>query len=178
MGETRTYRSAFSRALAAVAVALSAVLLVWLALTAEPRAALRYAGPVALVGLLAWLAFWRPQVQVSDGGVEIRNVWRTVHVPWPALQDIDSRLGLRLVTAYGSYQAWAVPAPRRTRGATPVEPTEAAMWVSERWDELRMAGYLDDPRLERPRAATRLHVGALVAAGALAALTVLLAVVL
>lgn len=178
MGETRAYRSAFSRALAVVAVALCAVLLVWLALTAEARQVLRYGAPVALVGLLAWLAFWRPQVEVSDGGVEIRNVWRTVHVPWPALQDIDSRLGLRLVTAYGSYQAWAVPAPRRTRGATAVEPTDAAVWVSERWDELRTAGYLDDPRLERPRAATRLHTGAVVAVGALAALTVLLGVLL
>lgn len=178
MGETRTYRSAFSRALAVVAVALSGVLLLWMALTAEPREALRYGAPVALVGVLAWLAFWRPLVEVSDGGVEIRNVWRTVRVPWPALQDIDSRLGLRLVTAYGSYQAWAVPAPRRTRGAVAVEPTEAAMWVSERWDELRGAGYLDDPRLERPRAETRTHTAAVAVVAALVVLTVVLALVL
>ncbi len=178
MGETRTYRSVFSRALAAVVVGLAAVLLVWLASTAEPRDSLRYGAPVALVGLLAWLAFWRPQVEVSDGGVEVRNVWRTVHVPWPALQEVDSRLGLRLVTAYGSYQAWAVPAPRRTRGAGAVGPTQAAVGVRERWDELRRAGFLDDPRLERPRARTRLHTGAVVAAGTLAALTVLLATLL
>jgi hypothetical protein len=177
MGETRTYRSAFSRALAVVAVCLSAVLVVWMALTAEPREALRYGAPVALVGTLAWLALWRPYVEVSDGGVEVRNVWRTVQVPWPALQDIDGRLGLRLVTTYGSYQAWAVPAPRRTRGGAG-EPNEAAMCVSERWDQLRAAGYLDDPRLEQPRARTRVHRGAVAAVTALALLSVVLGVLL
>lgn len=178
MGETRTYRSAFSRALAAVTMCLSGVLLVWLALTAELRDTLRYAAPVAVVGLLAWLAFWRPEVEVSDGGVRVRNVWRTVHVPWPALRDVDGRLGLRLVTAYGSYQAWSVPAPRRTRGGGTGAPAEAAAAVAERWQELRAAGYLDDPRLERPRARTRVHRAALAATATLVAASVLLAVAL
>lgn len=178
MGETRTYRSAFSRGLAVVVVSLSGLLLLWLAYASDPRGVLKYAAPVALVGLLAWLAFWRPQVEVSDGGVEIRNVWRTVHVPWPALEEIDGRLGLRLVTAYGSYQAWAVPAPRRTRRGREPEPSEAAMLVLRRWDELRAAGHLDDPRLERPRARVDLHTAAVAVSGALLLLSLVLLLVL
>lgn len=173
MGETRTYRSGFSRGLAVTTVALTLVLLGRQVLDAGP-AALVYAAPVALVGLLAWLAFWRPCIEVSDGGVRLRNVWRTVHVPWPALREVDDRLGLRLVTAYGSYQAWAAPAPRRARGG-PAVPGEAALLVRQRWDELRAAGWLEDPRLERPRADVRLHTVSLAAA---IALTVLSALVL
>lgn len=172
MGETTTYRSSFSRSLAVVTIALCGVLLVSLALAGDPERTQRYAAPLLLVALLAWVAYWRPQVEVSDGGVEIRNVWRTVQVPWPALQEVDSRLGLRLVTAYGAYQAWAVPAPRRTRGRLEVPTTEAAARVLARWEDLRSAGYLDDPRLERPRARTKLHVVPIAAALALLVLSV------
>jgi hypothetical protein len=52
------------------------------------------------------------------------------------------------------------------------------MWVSERWDQLRDAGYLDDPRLERPRAETRLHTGAVAVVVALVVLTAVLALAL
>lgn len=177
MGDTTTYRSRFSRWLAVVTAVLGAVLLVWLAASAGPTAALAYGPPVALVVLVAWLAFWRPEVEVSDGEVVLRNVWRTVHVPWPALQDVDARLGLRLVTTYGSYQAWAAPAPRRPRSGL-VAPGEAAAAVQERWSVLRDAGFLDNPRLERPSARTVVHTGAIVAAAGLLLLTVVTGVVL
>ncbi len=167
-----TYRSSFSRALAVVTVALCAVLLVSLALTSGAGTTLRYAAPALLVALLAWMAYWRPLVEVSDGGIELRNVWRTVQVPWPALQEVDGRLGLRLVTAYGTYQAWAVPAPRRTRGSREVATTEAATMVRARWDELRRAGYLEAPRLESPRARTEVHALPLTSALVLLVLSV------
>lgn len=160
MGDTETYRSRFSRGLAVVTAVLGAVLLGWLTASAGPATALYYVPPVGLVVLLAWLAFWRPAVEVSDGEVVLRNVWRTIHVPWPALQEVDGRLGLRLVTAYGGYQAWAVPAPRRTRHGG-AGPGAAAVAVRQRWDELREAGFLDNPRLERPTARTELHTRAI-----------------
>jgi hypothetical protein len=180
MGETTTYRSPFSRVLAGVTVAVCGVLAVWLLVDDGLTKMLRYLPALALVALLAWQAYWRPRVEVSDGGVEIRNVWRTVHVPWPALEEVEGRLGLRLVTAYGAYQAWAVPAPRRTsrRAAVPAPEdtraptTEAAELVRARWRLLQAAGYLDDPRLERPTARTRVHVLPLALAVVLAALTV------
>lgn len=169
---TQTYQSRFSKTLAAVTVALCAVLLVSLALTGDPSATLRYAGPVALVGFAAWAAYWRPRIGVSDGGVEVRNVWRTVNVAWPAVQEIDTRFGLRLVTAYGAYQAWAVPPPRREtrRAGRPIEPSEGAAMVTCRWEALRAAGHLENPHLEAPRARTTLHLLTLVTlAGLLAA---------
>ena len=172
MGETTTYRSSFSRVLAVTTIALCGAVLASLALTADSETTTTYAAPVLLVALLAWVAYWQPQVEVSDGGIVLRNVWRTIEVPWPALEDVDSRLGLRLVTAYGDYQAWAVPAPRRTRGSREVPTTDAAALVLARWESLRKAGYLDHPRLERPRARTRIHVGSLAAASALLVLSV------
>lgn len=175
MRDTETFRSRFSRGLAVATAVLGAVLLVWLTAAVGPTAALPYGPPVVLIVLVAWSAFWRPAVEVSDGEVVLRNVWRTVHVPWPALHEVDDRLGLRLVTAYGSYQAWAVPAPRRTRSGVAV-PGAAATAVRRRWDELRDAGFLDDPRLERPTARTELHRGAVAASAALLLLTVALAV--
>lgn len=173
MAETTTYRSTFSQVLAVVTVGLSALLLLWLATTEGMDTARRYAAPLALLALLVWQAYWRPQVEISDGGVEIRNVWRTVQVPWPALQDVEGRLGLRLVTAYGSYQAWAVPAPRRTRESRETPTTDAATLVEQRWHELRAAGYLDDPRLERPHARTTVHAAPLATAAALLVLSAL-----
>lgn len=174
MAQTITYRSRFSRALAVVTATLGAVLLVWLAASAGMPAVLTYAPATCLVVLLAWLAFWRPAVEVSDGEVVVRNVWRTVHVPWPALREVDARLGLRLVTAYGSFQAWAAPAPRRTRSGTAAGA--AATAVQQRWEALQQAGFLDDPRLERPTARTEPHTPAMAASAVLLALTVVLAV--
>jgi hypothetical protein len=77
------------------------------------------------------------------------------------------------VTAYGSYQAWAVPAPRRTRESRETSTTEAATLVEERWHALRIAGYLDDPRLERPHARTTVHTAPLATAAALLVLSAL-----
>jgi hypothetical protein len=50
--------------------------------------------------------------------------------------------------------------------------SEAATLVRDRWDELRAAGYLDNPRLERPEARTRMHWVPLVGALMLLALSV------
>ena len=96
-----------------------------------------------------------------------------MRLPWPALERVDGRLGLRLVTAYGVHQAWAVPAPRRTRSDRTPSTTEAATLVQRRWDQLRAAGYLEDPRLERPRPHTELHTVTLAATVLLVAVSLL-----
>lgn len=69
---------------------------------------------LALVGGVSWAVYWRPEVQVSDGGVRIVNVTRTIDVPWPALQEIDTKWALTLHTVWGRYRAWAAPAPGRS----------------------------------------------------------------
>lgn len=69
---------------------------------------------LGLVAGAGWALYWRPCVAVSDAGVRIVNVFRTIDVPWPALQDIETKWALTLRTAWGRYRAWAAPAPGRS----------------------------------------------------------------
>ena len=121
-----------------------------------PDALLLFGGPCLLFGVAGWAAFWRPHVEVSDGGVTVANTWRTVSVPWPAIEGVEGRYGLRLRTAYGPVTAWAAGAPagrQRTRGQDSV----AAQSVTARLESLRAAGHLDNPRLESPAPTTTWH---------------------
>src|SRR5690349_14645185 len=118
MGSTEQVRTRSARALGGAMMAASA-LGVASAVLDGPETLLTYGGPVILFGLVGWAAFWRPHVEVSDGGVTVVNTLRTVRVPWPAIEDVDGRYGLRLRTAYGSVTAWAAGAPagrQRARG--------------------------------------------------------------
>ena len=151
---------------------------------------------MALFGLAGWAIFWRPRVVVSDAYVRVVNVSRTIDVPWPALQGIETRWALTLVTAYGRFTAWGAPAPGAysafravgTRTHDPlaaedrtVRPGElpdtpsgaAAQLVQRRWAKLRAAGHLDQPRLERDRATVTWHLGTAVTAVVLLALGIL-----
>lgn len=145
------------------------------------------------LGLLVcacWATLWRPHVEVDPGGVTLVNVFRTVHLPWPTIQLVDTKWTLTLVTTYGTYRAWAAPAPG-ARGAVRADRTQlrhlpestgaaagirpgdvpsspsgsAALVIREHWEQLRDAGYLDDPRPEHDRAPTTWH-WTVIAAGA------------
>ena len=141
----------------------------------------------ALFALLCWAAFWRPRVVVSDAGVQLVNVTRTIFIPGRRSTSIDTKWALTLVTAHGRFTAVERPAPG-ARGAVAVDgargaderpaydfvrrrpaAVEAAALVRERWDRLRAAGHLDDPRLERDRPQVRWHVGTGLAVAALLA---------
>lgn len=153
-------------------------------------------GPwVALVILVLWATYWNPRVVVDDGGVHMVNVFSSVDIPWPAIDAIDTRWALTIHTAYGTFTAWAAPAPggiaasrqaRRAHRDGVVDGSRAAdlgsavsgaaaEMVRSRWQELRDAGHLDDPRLEFDSAPVTWHwpvilgVPALIAVGALAA---------
>ena len=73
-----------------------------------PTAVLR-ALPLALgfLGLLAWLLFWHPRVDVTDEGVTLVNPLRTIRVPWAALINVETQYALTLVTPDGRHRAWA-----------------------------------------------------------------------
>ena len=140
-----------SRTASALAVGIVTVAVVGLVSTVIDGgdALLDYGAPLLLIGLMGWAAFWRPCVEVSDGGVRVVNTLRTVQVPWPAIEAVEGRYGLRLQTAYGGVTAWGAGAPagrQRTRGVD----SEAATVINERLAALRAAGHLDDRRLERP----------------------------
>jgi len=75
--------------------------------------------PLALgLGLLAWLAFWHPRVEVTDDGVVLVNPFRTITVPWAALIHVETQYSLTLVTPAGRYRAWAAPGPGRHQVVT------------------------------------------------------------
>jgi hypothetical protein len=125
-----------------------------------------------LFAAVVWTLFDRPYVRVTDGGVEICNLLRTVQIPWPAVTDIELRWGLKLITKFGNYTAWSVPPPPRPkfrvgrgpaggiaapRGGAyagenaipgPRSPNQAARAAMDRWQSLQQGGYLEDPRLE------------------------------
>jgi hypothetical protein len=154
----------------AVAVAMAALSV------PHPGTLVAVAAPALLLALLGWTAFVNPRVEVSDGGVLMVNVLRTVHVPWPAVESVEGRYGLQLRTAYGVFTAWSATAPAGRSRRHDADST-AAQEVRRRWESLRAAGWLDDPRLERPRARQQWHLATLVCVGVLALASVALPLV-
>lgn len=182
MTETAEFRPRSGRVLT-IAAAVLAVAGAVSALVQEPVEGLRYLPAFVLAVVLVWAFFGRPAVLVSDGGVEVRNVLRTIELPWPSIERIDTKYALTLYTAYGVYAAWAAPAPSRTQtihaapddtrhlpgtsyiggGIRPGDlagtPSgDAAAYIRRRWEELRDAGHLDAPRLERDAPRVRWHL--------------------
>lgn len=163
---TLVLRSRFSQTLA-VAMALAAGVGLVMLVQDGVGSLVRYGALMLLFAHLGWAAFWQPHVEVSDGGVAVANTWRTVEVPWPAVQSVEGRYGLRLRTAYGVVTAWSAPAPTGKDRAAQRQGV-AADAVTERLELLRAAGHLDAPRLERPRPKVAWHAVTLVTAVVLA----------
>ena len=158
---------------------------------------LRYGWWVLFVAALAWALFWNPRIHVDASGVVLVNVFRTIRLPWPSIQEIDTKWSLTLKTAYGSFGAWAAPAPGRHStkrltdqdlqhlptssydashsirpGDSPASPSgQSARAIRQTWQALRDAGHLDNPRLEFERPPVTWHVGTLVCLAALAMLS-------
>jgi len=112
-GGRQVYRPVFARVLLVVVAAFA---LWWEAdLLVHGRLALAVLGALwtaaaacALVAL-----FWRPAVIVDDEGAELRNVLRDVRVPWAALDGVETRYALTLVSGGRRYTAWAAPTTGR-----------------------------------------------------------------
>lgn len=189
------FRPWFGQALTVVIAVLSAVGLAGFTWQRGIPDGMRLAPFVALFAGACWALFWRPAVVVDDAGVRLVNVVRTVALPWPSIQQVDTKWALTLVTAYGEFRAWAAPAPgaahvvragrpsRRdarqlpasTFGADGIRPGDlptspsggAALVIRERWERLRDAGHLDDPRLEHTHAPVTWHRSVIVGAAVL-----------
>jgi hypothetical protein len=175
------FRPTFGRGLAVIVAVLGAAVLVFVAATSGLSDALVTVPWVLLFAACCWAIFWNPRVVVSDGGVRLVNITRTIDVPWPAITDIETRYALTLVTAYGRFAAWAAPAPSAggalrtamrsrpragagddveavTMGEIPGTASgDAAMIVRRRWDRLRADGFLDNARLEFDNPPIRWH---------------------
>lgn len=177
------FRPWFGRALTIVIGSISVVSVIGFGAQHGPGAALRALPFLVAATGACWALFWRPAVIVDLAGVTIVNVTRTITVPWPAIQAVDTKWSLTLITAYGRFTAWAAPAPgaahvvragsrreaRRLPASTygpdgirpgdlPTSPSgEAALVIRETWEALREAGHLDDPKLEFERAPIEWH---------------------
>ncbi|MBK5250907.1 MAG: PH domain-containing protein [Actinomycetales bacterium] len=193
MGPTLTFRTNFARVLAVVIAVVTLAALYFFAAQGGVRELLR-SGPTALLGAaLGWALFWRPQVEVSDGGITITNILRTIHVPWPAFKGVDSQWSLRVETPGRTFTAWAVPASSgmasRVR-STPRAALEsaqtpgrralteggnadaAALAIAERLHKLRAAGYLKGTPREEIRPTVTPNRAVITVLAALAALSV------
>lgn len=197
------YRPRFGMIVTAITVALCAVGLGLVLVQDGIAEAARLLPWLVLIGGACWALFWRPKVTVSDGGVQLVNPLRTVDLPWPSIQLIDTKWALALRTSYGTYTAWAAPAPSRMqarkltrgeRGSLPestfidgdaIRPGDApdapsgavAMVIRRRWERLRDAGHLDAPVLEHERAPQRWHLRTIGAGIALVAIGLLTALI-
>lgn len=177
------FRPWFGQALTVVMATISVVSLIGFALQNGLGTALRTLPFFVAVTGACWALFWRPRVIVDLSGVQLVNVTRTISLPWPSILAVDTKWSLTLITSYGRFTAWAAPAPgaahvvrsdarreaRRLPASTygpdgirpgdlPTSPSGgAAFIIRQRWEKLRDAGYLDDPRLEFDRPPVEWH---------------------
>ena len=109
-GDRVEIASRFNRLLAVCVWALAALMAGSLFFVG-PGAPLLSLIPAVFFSVLAWEALWRPYTAVTDDGVELRNVFRTIHIPWAALINVDTKYALTLYTPGHRYVAWSAPAP-------------------------------------------------------------------
>jgi hypothetical protein len=187
------FRPTFGRVMTWIFAALGVIASAVVLFDDGTRAALRFTPWAALVVGTVWAIYWRPEVAVDDGGVRVVNVLRTIVVPWPAIERIDTKWALTLFTSYGKVTAWAAPAPggfaTRMAGTQDlkglpestygpqgsVRPGDlpgsasgaAALVVRRQWEQLRDAGHLDNPRLEFDAPPTSWHYRTILVAAVL-----------
>lgn len=102
-------------AVAIVIWVIAATILVSLTVVGDgPGAELWPVAPVvAAVAWFVWVALWWPRVRIAGEGLEVRNPFRTVQLPWDEVKDVDSRGTLVITTSAGRVTAWAAPPKNR-----------------------------------------------------------------
>lgn len=153
-----------------LAVAVGVIVLLGIAgfiVIGDGASLVRFAWGPLLVAFAAFAAFWFPSVAVAEHEVTVRNVFSTIHVPWPAIQRVDTKFALTLYLEGGrKVAAWASPAPNRYAAQVGITketklaardqggairpgdlldtPSGAVAYVIRRhWEELRDDGMLD-----------------------------------
>lgn len=172
--ETIRVHSRNGRFLAAIATATTIVIVGQMAIAGQWTELMRYSGWLGLAQLFVWAALWSPYVESSPGGVQMQNVLSVVTVPWPAIEDIEGKYGLTLVTAYGKFTAWSASRPRM-RAMADESDIDPATAVKRTWLALQKAGHLDNPRLEPDAQPQRWRLGVIELTLALAAWTAIAA---
>ena len=198
MGPARVFASTSGRVLTVLTAVGSLVLLFETIASGGADELLRFGAIPVLALVVVWALCWYPQVEVSDGEIVLRNVLRTVRIPWPTFQGADTRWALTVETFDGSFTAWAAPArsglaaradaaiphhgrpagARRRRGDRSAPTADGvALEIAARHGSLEAAGYLHPgPPPAGVRVTATWHWPAIAAATALAALAAIGAV--
>jgi hypothetical protein len=110
--------------LAAIAIVLCIVGIVSLIVWDGVGALLSWGAPIAAFGWLCYAVYIQPSVRMTEGFIDIRNIFRSHRVPWGDVDSVDSRYALTVHPVDGRHiRAWAAPAPaaRRALGMRRVE---------------------------------------------------------
>jgi hypothetical protein len=149
--EPYRYRPLFGRVLAVAVAVICVVGIIGLAVLGDWVNLGTTVWPLLFFGVLVYALFWRPMISIDDRGLTVVNIFRTVFLPWSALERIDTRYSLTLFTPTHKVPVWAAPGPsaRRTTAAERgVGGGPASLRIAdvldERWDALREAGALTD----------------------------------
>lgn len=191
-----SFRPAFGRVLTITMALIAIGALIGFVVAGDVAGLLRYGWWLLLLAALTWALYWMPVVEVLEHEVSIRNPLSTWHVPWPAIQRIDTKWALTLYTPRGKIEAWAAPASGRytvftlgpedtrvsetARLAGSIRPGDtlssesgaAANQIRRHWEQLRDDGLLDGP-LEPGSLRRTPHTRTIVLLGALVVLSVL-----
>lgn len=187
--ESFHYRPLFGRILAGVVVAICLGGLVSLAVLGDWANLVRTVWPLAFLCLLVGALFWRPMIRIEEHRVTVVNVFRTIEVPWPAIERIDTRFTLTLYTPGRKVPVWAAPGPG-LRGAVAIDradvrnltesaygpgrsvrPGDAvstssgqvAFVLRQRWEALQDAGHLESGTVEEDSLRVVTHWGTIIA---------------
>lgn len=109
MAESITIASRSARVLATIVIAIAGVSIVFAFI--EGGLALWNVPPLAFIGLVAWSVYWWPAVVVSYESITMRNVLRTIEVPWTAVERVEARPSLAVVAGGRTYRAWTGTTP-------------------------------------------------------------------
>ena len=196
-----TFRPLFGRVLAVIVGVVVVLGLAGLVIAGQYEALARFAWAPLFIGVGAFAAFWFPSIAVAEHEVTVRNVFSTVHVPWPAIQRVDTKWALTLYVSDEhrpggkKVAAWASPAPNRY--AAQVGPSKdaklaakdqggairpgdlletpsgaVAFVIRSHWDDLRESGAFD-AGVEPGSVRRDWHWPTIIVMGALAVATVL-----
>jgi hypothetical protein len=103
--------SRFNRILCVLIWVLCAALAVGAVVAVESATRFWFFVPIAWIGICAFTVLWLPRLWVDDIAVTVRNVTRTITIPWAALIHVDTKYALALFTPGRSYSVWVAPAP-------------------------------------------------------------------
>jgi hypothetical protein len=164
-----SFRPTFGRVLTIVMALIALGALIGFVVAGDLVGLLRSGWWLLLLAAVTWALYWMPLVEVLEHEVLIRNPLATWHVPWPAIERIDTKWALTLYTPRGKVEAWAAPSSGRytvftmgpedtrvsetARLAGSIRPGDtlssesgaAANHIRRHWEQLRDDGLLDVP---------------------------------